>query len=153
MGPLQACHASSYFFPCKSSYYFRYLNCCHILYFNATDLKFGSSTYFILLYSFLVHTKCQWRDQVMFKPSFNNNKTSLAVNFLVWPYVSIGRGFLTSRSLESFTKGSQFCLFSCCCCCCCCCLHLPTSSLQAPSTSFRMLAFLFCFSFGSVKAG
>ena len=75
----------------------RYLNCCHILYSNGTDLKLGSSTYFVQLYSFLVHTKCQdlnlragrSRDLVMFKPSFNNNKTSLAVNFLVWPCVTI----------------------------------------------------------------
>ena len=44
-----------------------------------------------LFYSFLVHTKCQdlnlragrSRDQVMFKPSFNDNKTSLAVNLVV----------------------------------------------------------------------
>ena len=37
---------------------FRYLNCCQILYSNATDLKLGSSTYFFLLFSFLVFTKC-----------------------------------------------------------------------------------------------
>ena len=33
---------SSNFFPYKSSYHFRYLNCCQILYSNATDLKLGS---------------------------------------------------------------------------------------------------------------
>ena len=49
---------SSNFFPYKSSYHFQYLNCCQILYSNATDLKFGSSTYFFLLYSFLEFTKC-----------------------------------------------------------------------------------------------
>ena len=37
---------SSNFFPHKSSYYFWYLYCHHILYSNATDLKLGSSTYF-----------------------------------------------------------------------------------------------------------
>ena len=30
-----------------------------MLYSNATDLKRGSSTYFFLLFSFLVFTKCQ----------------------------------------------------------------------------------------------
>ena len=50
---------SSNFFPYKSSYHFQYLNCCQILYSNGTDLKLGSSTYFFLLFSFLVFTKCQ----------------------------------------------------------------------------------------------
>ena len=49
----------SNFFPYKSSYHFLYLNCCQILYLNATDLRIGSSTYFFLLFSFLVFTKCQ----------------------------------------------------------------------------------------------
>ena len=30
-----------------------------ILHFNATDIKLGSSTYFFLLFPFLVLTKCQ----------------------------------------------------------------------------------------------
>ena len=47
------------FFPYKSSYHFWYLNCRQILYSNATDLKLGNSTYFFLLFSFLVLTKCQ----------------------------------------------------------------------------------------------
>ena len=34
-------------------------NCCQTLYSNATDIKLGSSTYFFLLFSFLVFTKCQ----------------------------------------------------------------------------------------------
>ena len=50
---------SSNFFPYKSSFHFKYLNCCQILFSNCTDLKLGSSTYFFLLYSFLVLTKCQ----------------------------------------------------------------------------------------------
>ena len=49
-----------YSFPyCYKSSYFRDLNCYKILYLNATDLKLGSSTYFFLLFSFLVLTKCQ----------------------------------------------------------------------------------------------
>ena len=36
-----------------------YLNCCQILYSNATDLKLGSSTYFFLLFPFLVFVKSQ----------------------------------------------------------------------------------------------
>ena len=47
---------SSYFFPYKSSLYFQELNCCHILYSNATYLTLGSSTYFSLLFPFLVFT-------------------------------------------------------------------------------------------------
>ena len=35
------------------------LNCYQILYSNATDIKLGSSTYFFLLYPFLVLTKCE----------------------------------------------------------------------------------------------
>ena len=33
-----------------------------MLYSNATDLKLGSSTYFFLLFPFLVFTKCQVLD-------------------------------------------------------------------------------------------
>ena len=47
---------SSKFFPYKSSKYFRGLNCCQILYSNATDFKLDSSTYLSLLFSFLVIT-------------------------------------------------------------------------------------------------
>ena len=50
---------ASNFFPYKSSYRFWYLDCCQILYFNATDLKRGSSSYFFLLFHFLVPRKCQ----------------------------------------------------------------------------------------------
>ena len=35
---------ASNFFPYKSSYRFRYLDCCQILYSNATDLKLDIST-------------------------------------------------------------------------------------------------------------
>ena len=35
------------------------LNISIILYSNATDIKLGSSTYFFLLFPFLVFTKCQ----------------------------------------------------------------------------------------------
>ena len=44
-------------------YHFRYLNYCQILYFNATDLKLGSSTYFFLL--FISGTVGRSRDQVL----------------------------------------------------------------------------------------
>ena len=57
-------YSSSNFFPYKSSYRFRYLNCCHILYSDATDFKLGSPTYVFLLFLFLILTKCQvlnWR--------------------------------------------------------------------------------------------
>ena len=50
---------ASNFFPYKSSYRFRYLDCCQILYFNATDLKLGSCTYLFLLFLFLILRKCQ----------------------------------------------------------------------------------------------
>ena len=50
---------SSNFFPYKSSYHFWDLNCHQILYFNVTDLKLSSSTYFFLLFPFLVFTKSQ----------------------------------------------------------------------------------------------
>ena len=50
---------SSNFFPYNPLTDFRYLNCCQILYSNTTDFKLGSSTYFFLLFSFLVLTKCQ----------------------------------------------------------------------------------------------
>ena len=53
------CLLASNFFLYKSSYRFRYLDCCQILYLNATDLKLGSSTYLFLLFLFLVLTKCQ----------------------------------------------------------------------------------------------
>ena len=36
---------SSNIFPYKCSYHFQYLNCCQVLYSNATDFKRGSSTY------------------------------------------------------------------------------------------------------------
>ena len=49
----KSCLPSSNFFPYKPSYHLRYLNR------YATDLKLGSSTFFVLLYSFLVLTKCQ----------------------------------------------------------------------------------------------
>ena len=55
---LAACHPAT-FSHTNPSCHFRYLNCCQILYSNATDLKLGSSTYFFLLYSFLLFTKCQ----------------------------------------------------------------------------------------------
>ena len=64
---------SDHFFPYKFSYHLRYWTCCQILYSTATDLKRGSSTYFFLLFSFLLLGKCQVlslrvgrsRDQVM----------------------------------------------------------------------------------------
>ena len=49
---------SSNFFPYKSTCHFRYLNCCQMLYSNATDLKLGSSTYSFLLFRFLVLMGC-----------------------------------------------------------------------------------------------
>ena len=76
------------FFPYKSSYHFRYLNCCQILYLNATDLKLGSSTYFFLLFLFLVLTKCQFLnlrvgtgrscDQVLQRASWYNSLVQTA---------------------------------------------------------------------------
>ena len=57
-------YSSSNFFAYKSSYRFRYLNCWHILYSDATGLKLGSSAYVFLLFLFLILTKCQvlnWR--------------------------------------------------------------------------------------------
>ena len=69
---------SNNFFPHKSSYHFRDLNCHQILDSNTTDLKPGSSTYFFLLFSFLVFTRCQVlnprvgrsRDQVLQRAIF-----------------------------------------------------------------------------------
>ena len=61
----------------KFSYNLQYLNCCQILYSNATDLKCGSSTCLFLLYSFLVFTKVlnlrvgRSRDQVLQWAYFN----------------------------------------------------------------------------------
>ena len=46
-------------FPIQILLYSRGLNWHQILYFNATDLKLGGSTYFCLLFSFLVLTKRQ----------------------------------------------------------------------------------------------
>ena len=68
--------ANQQLFPYKFSYHLRYWNCCQILYSTATDLKRGSSTYFLLLFSLLLLRKCQVlslrvgrsHDQVMQRP-------------------------------------------------------------------------------------
>ena len=44
----------------KSSYHFRYLNCCQSLYSYATDLKLGSSTFFFLFFSNLFPYKSSY---------------------------------------------------------------------------------------------
>ena len=63
---------SSNFLPYKSSYRFRYLNCCQISYLNATDLKIGSSTYFFPApFISAVLTKCQ-----VLKRKFRYKRTS-----------------------------------------------------------------------------
>ena len=68
-------------FPIQIFLSFPILNCCKILYSNATDLKLGSSTYFFpVLFSFLVFTKCQVlnvtvgrsRDQVLQRAYYQN---------------------------------------------------------------------------------
>ena len=57
--PPKACHPATFSHTNPLKFPFQYLNCCQILYSNATDLELGSSTYFFMLYSFLVFTKCQ----------------------------------------------------------------------------------------------
>ena len=66
------------------------LNCCQTLYSKATDLKLGSSTYFFLLFPFLVFTKSQvlhlrvgWsRDPLLQKANFTIISERIASDIL-----------------------------------------------------------------------